>query len=132
MLHIALVAAILPVAVAVDLKGFTAVRTLVFVDGFPLHYIKVGIPPFIPAGIGAETFLLSAVSLHHRLSAALTDGLLSGRHISCFLHRQIISAAEGFTFESIKLAIVALGPKFENTQSLYSPALISSSSDVTI
>ena len=43
-----------------------------------------------------------------------------------------ISAAEGFTFESIKLAIVALGPKFENTQSLYSPALISSSSDVTI
>ena len=96
MLHIALVAAILPVAVAIYFKGFSTVWTLIFVDGFPLYYIKMGIPPFMPAGITAEAFLLSAVLLHHWFSAALADGLLSGRHISCFLCRQIIPAAEGF------------------------------------
>ena len=34
MLHIALVAAILPVAVAIYFKGFSTVWTLIFVDGF--------------------------------------------------------------------------------------------------
>ena len=73
MLYIAVMTAIFSVAVAVHFKWLTAVRTLVFVDSFPFHYIKMGIPPFISAGIGAEAFLLSSVRLCNCFSAALAD-----------------------------------------------------------
>ena len=39
------------------------------VIGFPLHLLRVGVPPGVPALIGAEVFGLSALHLESGLSA---------------------------------------------------------------
>lgn len=39
------------------------------VIGFPLHLLRVGVPPGVPALVGAEVFGLSALHLENGLSA---------------------------------------------------------------
>ena len=94
MLHIALVAAILSVAVAIYLKLLTAVRAFIFIDGFSLHPVKMCIPPFIPASITAESFFLPAFHLHHCFSATFADRAVCNRHIGFFNAREVIPPAE--------------------------------------
>ena len=56
-----------PVAIADKL--LSAVFAGQMVIGFPLHLLRVGVPPGVPALIGAEVFGLSALHLENGLSA---------------------------------------------------------------
>lgn len=56
-----------PVAIADKL--LSAVFAGQMVIGFPLHLLRVGVPPGVPALIGAEVFGLSALYLDDGLSA---------------------------------------------------------------
>lgn len=42
---------------------------------FPLHLFRVGIPPSVPAPVGAEVFRFSALMLHDRLSTLAAPDL---------------------------------------------------------
>lgn len=42
---------------------------------FPLHLFRVGIPPSVPAPVGAEVFRFSALSLQDRLSTSAAPNL---------------------------------------------------------
>lgn len=56
-----------PVSIADKL--LSAVFAGQMVIGFPLHLLRVGVPPGVPALIGAEVFGLSALHLENGLSA---------------------------------------------------------------
>lgn len=45
------------------------------VVGFPLYLFRMGVPPGVPALVGAEVFCLSALKLHDRLSAPAAPDL---------------------------------------------------------
>lgn len=56
--NVAGVRAELPMAVAVDGEFLSTGRTGKSVYSFPLHQVKVAVPPLVPAGIGTESFPL--------------------------------------------------------------------------
>jgi hypothetical protein len=65
-------AAELPLTVPVGLKYFAAVRTGKGINRFPLHQVKMPVPPFVSATIRTEAFLLSSRDLFYLLAAAFT------------------------------------------------------------
>ena len=65
--------AVFPVAVAVNLKVPATMTALQSIDGFPLHEMKMTVPPFLPTGIGAEPPLFSSGDLLHLLATAFTS-----------------------------------------------------------
>ena len=56
-----------PVSIADKLLSAAFAGQMVI--GFPLHLLRVGVPPGVPALIGAEVFGLSALHLEYRFPA---------------------------------------------------------------
>ena len=71
-LHITLMAAELPTTVTVQLELLSTLRTLEMVVRFPVHQLKVGIPPLVPALITTKTFPFTVGGLMNHLPAVLT------------------------------------------------------------
>ena len=63
----------LPMAVAIDTELLAAVRAGKGIDRLPLHQLGMSVPPFVPAGIAAESFPLASRILFNGLSTLLTD-----------------------------------------------------------
>ena len=61
--------AVFAFSVAIADKLLSAVFAGQMVIGFPLHLLRVGVPPGVPALIGAEIFGLSALHLEYRFPA---------------------------------------------------------------
>ena len=67
--------AVFAVPVSIADKLLSAVFTGQTVVCFPLHLFRVGIPPSVPAPVGAEVFRFSALMLHDRLSTLAAPDL---------------------------------------------------------
>ncbi|EJU25271.1 hypothetical protein [Selenomonas sp. CM52] len=65
--------AVFPAAVAVNLEDSAAMMALQPIDGFPLHKMKMAVPPLLAAGVGAEPPFLPAGNLLYRLAAAFAN-----------------------------------------------------------
>ena len=65
----------LPMTVAIDSEFFSAGWTSKDVDGFPLHQVKMAVPPLIPAGVTAEPFPLPSGILCNGPATLLTKGI---------------------------------------------------------
>ncbi len=61
--------AVFSVPVAIAFKLLSTVRTGQTIIGFTLYLFRVGVPPSIPALVGAEPFGFSALYLHDGFSA---------------------------------------------------------------
>ena len=85
--------AVFPVAVAVNLKVPATMTALQSIDGFPLHEMKMTVPPFLTTGIRAEPQPFSSGNLLHLLTAAFANRFRLYRH-SCLLPRYRRSAAK--------------------------------------
>ena len=85
--------AVFPVAVAVNLEVPATMTALQSIDGFPLHEMKMTVPPFLTTGIRAEPPPFSSGNLLHLLTAAFTNRFRLYRH-SCLLPRYRRSAAK--------------------------------------
>jgi hypothetical protein len=90
-------AAILPAPVPVDVKLLTAVWTSEIVDRFPLHLVKMAVPPLVTALVAAEAFFLPLDDLLNLSAAILADrcfpGEDNGRH-GCRVPVDIVPSAE--------------------------------------
>ena len=80
-------------AVAVNLEVPATMTALQSIDGFPLHEMKMTVPPFLTTGIRAEPPPFSSGNLLHLLTAAFTNRFRLYRH-SCLLPRYRRSAAK--------------------------------------
>ena len=65
---IACMGAVLPLAVTIGREGLVAAGTGIFIDRLAVDLIEMGVPPLIPAGIGAELGFLFTGNLHEGLS----------------------------------------------------------------
>ena len=73
-------------AVAVTRERPAAMPTLQPIDGFPLHEMKMAVPPLMAAGIRAEPLVLPSGSLREGLAATLANIALRDRlvcHLWC-------------------------------------------------
>lgn len=71
--NIAGMGAELPMAVAIDDEFFSTGWAGKSVYSFPLHQVKVAVPPLVPACIGTKAFPLSSRILFNRPAALFTN-----------------------------------------------------------
>lgn len=96
--NVAVMAAILSALIPVDLEFLPAVRTDEIIDGLAFYKIQMAVPPFVPAGIAAETLPLPLFCLLYPSPAvlALCDSIGRRAGLFRFLHIRCMPPAVGF------------------------------------
>ena len=76
--------AVFSAAVAVNLEDSAAMPAHQWIDGFPLHKMKMAVPPLLTTGIRTEPPLFPAGNLLHRLAAAFaTQANIRSLRLDC-------------------------------------------------